>query len=138
MSSKYFVTRNNLLRQLYKQIHAARGFRSILSSIVRPFQHQINAMIRVLSDPIPRFILADEVGLGKTIETGLIIRQMLLEDPLKKIKVVVPQYLVGQWKDELIEKFVLGDNLKNGTLTVSAFSNNEPFKLNSKLFISDL
>jgi ATP-dependent helicase HepA len=127
VSSKYFVTRNNLLRQLYKQIQAARGFRSILSSIIRPFQHQINAMIRVLSDPIPRFILADEVGLGKTIETGLIIRQMFLEDPLKKIKVVVPQYLVGQWKDELIEKFVLGDNLKNGTLTVSAFSNNETF-----------
>ena len=127
MSSKYFVTRNNLLRELYKQIQAARGFRSILSSIVRPFQHQINVMIRVMSDPIPRFILADEVGLGKTIETGLIIRQMLLDDPKKRIKVVVPQYLVGQWKDELIEKFVLEDFLNRHNLTVSAFSNNETF-----------
>lgn len=127
MSSKYFVSRNNLIRELYKQIQAARGFRSILSSIVRPFQHQINVMIRVMSDPIPRFILADEVGLGKTIETGLIIRQMFLDNPSKKIKVVVPQYLVGQWKDELIEKFVLGEFLKRGVLTVSAFSNNETF-----------
>ena len=128
MSSKYFVTRNNLIRQLYKQIQTARGFRSILSAIVRPFQHQINAMIRVLSDPIPRFILADEVGLGKTIETGLILRQVLLDDHSKRIRVVVPQYLVGQWQDELIEKFVLGDYMKRGQLLVSAYSNNKTFE----------
>lgn len=120
LSSKYFVTRDNLLGKLYKQIEVCRGYRSILGSAVRPFRHQINTVIRVLSDPTPRFILADEVGLGKTIESGLIIRQVLLDNPGAKIVVLVPKSLVGQWKDELSTKLLLGEHLQSSKILVTS------------------
>lgn len=127
MSSKYFVTRHNLIEELYKQLQVARGFRSILSAKIRPFRHQVNAMVRVLSEPVPRFVLADEVGLGKTIEAGLIIRQILLDDPQKYIRVVVPSYLVGQWESELIEKFGLIDHLNLGNISIETFFSGDSF-----------
>jgi superfamily II DNA or RNA helicase len=120
MSSKYFVTRDRLLSKLYDQIRVSRGYRAILASTIRPFQHQINTMIRVLSDPIPRFILADEVGLGKTIEAGLIIKQCLLDDSRLKVLIIVPGFLVGQWRDELSDKLLLKKYIDNKTITIAA------------------
>ena len=54
-------------------------------------------MTRVLNDPVMRYVLADEVGLGKTIEAGLIIRQLLLDRPSANVTVCVPATLRGQW-----------------------------------------
>lgn len=121
MSSKYFATRIRLLEQLYDQIQVSRGFRAIMSSTVRPFLHQINTMVRVLSDPTPRFILADEVGLGKTIEAGLIIRQILLDRPKSRIVIFVPKFLINQWRDELTEKLILEEYIHNGAIELTAF-----------------
>ena len=118
MSTKYFVTRQKLLDKIYSQLEVARGFSSILSSGVRPFQHQINTLVRVMTDPIPRFILADEVGLGKTIEAGLIVRQILKENPLARALIVCPNFLVGQWADELSEKLLLTEELANKRIAV--------------------
>ena len=61
----------------------------------------------MLEDPIQRYLLADEVGLGKTIEAGTILRQYLLDEPKKRAVVIVPQYLVQQWQTELENKFYL-------------------------------
>lgn len=127
MSSKYFVTRNRLLSKLYNQIQVSRGYRAILASAIRPFQHQINTMIRVLSDPTPRFILADEVGLGKTIEAGLIIRQVLLDDPHLKVLIITPRYLVGQWRDEISEKLLLKEFIDEGTIKIKAYDEIDTF-----------
>lgn len=121
MSSKYFVTRIRLLEKLYDQIQVSRGFRAILSSSVRPFLHQINTMVRVLSDPTPRFILADEVGLGKTIEAGLIIRQTLFDFPNSKVVILVPNFLVNQWRDELIEKLLLEEFIQDERIVIGDF-----------------
>lgn len=122
MSSKYAATRQTLLVDLYAQLKVARGYRSILSSGVRPFAHQVNTMVRVMSDPIPRFILADEVGLGKTIEAGLIIRQTLIDNPVAKITVICPDFLVGQWSEELNTKLHLGHWINAGNIAFISFS----------------
>ena len=63
----------------------------------------------VISDPVQRYLLADEVGLGKTIEAGLVIRQVLLDEPMSQIAIVAPNALRRQWRDELRSKFFVDD-----------------------------
>ena len=88
---------------------AAQGMTALLSSSIEFVPHQIAAVRRILSDPLQRYLLADEVGMGKTIEAGVIIRQCLIDDPTRSILVLVPASLVGQWRDELDSKFRSAD-----------------------------
>jgi ATP-dependent helicase HepA len=86
---------------------AAQGLTSLLSAGIDFVPHQVAAVRRVLSDPIQRYLLADEVGLGKTIEAGLIIRQHLIDDPETEVLIASPSALCGQWRRELTEKLRL-------------------------------
>jgi len=72
---------------------------------VIPYPHQISAAKRVLTDLHGRAILADEVGLGKTIEAGLILKEYMLRGLVKKALILVPASLVLQWTRELNGKF---------------------------------
>lgn len=92
---------------LLKLRSAAQGLTSLVSAGIDLVPHQVSAVRRVLSDPIQRYLLADEVGLGKTIEAGLIIRQHLIDNPDTEILVATPPHLLGQWRKELIEKLRL-------------------------------
>ena len=74
---------------------AVQGFTSLISAGVELVPHQVAAVRRVLSDPIQRYLLADEVGLGKTIEAGLIIRQHLIDNPDTEILIATPPHLLG-------------------------------------------
>ncbi len=58
-------------------------------------------------DHAPKLLIADEVGLGKTIQAGLLIRQMLLAGKLHRCRVLAPASVVNQWQAELREKFAL-------------------------------
>lgn len=86
---------------------AAQGLTALQSSGIDFVPHQIAAVRRVLTDPIQRYLLADEVGLGKTIEAGLIIRQHLIDNPDTTILIATPQHLCEQWRSELIKKLRL-------------------------------
>ncbi len=86
---------------------AAQGLTSLLSAGIDFVPHQVAAVRRVLSDPIQRYLLADEVGLGKTIEAGLIIRQHLIDNPETEVLVATPSALCEQWRRELSEKLRL-------------------------------
>lgn len=86
---------------------AAQGLTSLLSAGIDIVPHQVAAVRRVLSDPIQRYLLADEVGLGKTIETGLIIRQHLIDNPDTEVLIATPSALCEQWRRELSEKLRL-------------------------------
>ncbi|UZF90659.1 protein DpdE [Bosea sp. NBC_00550] len=86
---------------------AAQGLSSLLSSGIDFVPHQVAAVRRVLSDPIQRYLLADEVGLGKTIEAGLIIRQHLIDNPDTEVLIATPPALCDQWRRELIGKLRL-------------------------------
>jgi len=72
-----------------------------------PLDYQMRAAQTVLGQMHGRAILADEVGLGKTIEAGLVIKELLLRKLCENILVLVPSSLVEQWKRELREKFGL-------------------------------
>ena len=72
----------------------------IQSSVV-PLPHQIYALNRAVSRDRIRYLLADEVGLGKTIEAGLVLRELKLRGRAKRILVVVPKGLVRQWQAEM-------------------------------------
>lgn len=72
----------------------------IQSSVV-PLPHQLYALNRALSRDRIRYLLADEVGLGKTIEAGLVLRELKLRGRAKRILVVAPKGLVRQWQAEM-------------------------------------
>lgn len=101
--------RCKFLKSVIAQRAACRGIGALLSSSVQLTDYQFNVVRKVLQDPIQRYLLADEVGLGKTIEAGLLIRQYTLDVADAKILLIVPPSLVRQWRDELILRFGLRD-----------------------------
>lgn len=101
--------RRPFLRAILQQRSAARGMKGALSSAIELHDHQLDTAWRVLQDPVQRYLLADEVGLGKTIEAGMVVRQLLLEDPQLEVQLVLPPFLIGQWRRELETKFFIND-----------------------------
>ncbi|GGA44135.1 DEAD/DEAH box helicase [Paenibacillus physcomitrellae] len=74
-------------------------------SAVQPMPHQVDTAHKVLFEMRGRAILADEVGLGKTIEAGLILKEYLIRGLVRKVLILVPASLVLQWVRELNQKF---------------------------------
>ncbi len=81
------------------------GILAPLSSNIIPLPHQLYVLNRALSNNNIRYILADEVGLGKTIEAGLIIKELKTRGLIKRILIVCPTGLITQWTIEMQEKF---------------------------------
>lgn len=76
-----------------------------LESAVIPLPHQIHALSRVLEGDRIRYLLADEVGLGKTIEAGLVLRELKMRGLVRRVLVVAPKGLVPQWMAEMDARF---------------------------------
>ncbi|GLF89693.1 putative ATP-dependent helicase YqhH [Bacillus safensis] len=72
-----------------------------------PLKHQLEVAKRVVEEMNGKAILADEVGLGKTVEAGLIIKEYMIRGLAKKILILVPASLVSQWVQELRTKFYI-------------------------------
>ena len=102
---------------------ASHGMHAVLSAVIELHEHQLEVVRRVLEDPVQRYLLADEVGLGKTIEAGLIIRQYLLDHPYGHVVVITPPLLRRQWVSELREKFLIDDFQK---AVISILSHDNP------------
>lgn len=81
------------------------GILSSLASGIIPLPHQLHVLNRVMETNNIRYILADEVGLGKTIEAGMIIKELKARGLAERILVVCPTGLVTQWASEMQEKF---------------------------------
>ncbi len=77
-----------------------------LEAGVIPLPHQLHALTRAVTGDRVRYLLADEVGLGKTIEAGLIFRELKLRGLVKRVLVVAPKGLVTQWVQEMQNHFV--------------------------------
>jgi len=69
--------------------------------------HQLDSAKQAIEEMNGRAILADEVGLGKTIEAGLILKEYMIRGLVKKVLILVPASLVNQWVSELTEKFYI-------------------------------
>ncbi|HYE05251.1 MAG TPA: DEAD/DEAH box helicase [Planctomycetota bacterium] len=100
-----FCAREELLAWRDAQWTATGGVIGLAAARVRPLPHQLLTARRALSDRRIRFLLADEVGLGKTIEAGLIVQSLLTARPDLRVLVIVPGALVSQWFLELYVKF---------------------------------
>ncbi|MFD0619693.1 DEAD/DEAH box helicase [Paenibacillus sp. GCM10027629] len=90
------------------EIQLQRGFdrlRCLDHIFFEPKPWQIEAALKVLREMRGSAILADEVGLGKTIEAGLIIKELLHRGMIQSILILVPAPLVEQWKNEMMDKF---------------------------------
>lgn len=99
--------RQKFLNSLVRQRSTAHGLTGLTSSCIELYPHQVEVVRRVLEDPVQRYLLADEVGLGKTIEAGIVLRQTWLDNPSASALVLVPPQLQAQWHSELGGKFGL-------------------------------
>lgn len=96
-------------RALVRLRAGGQGLTGALSSAIDLVPHQLDIARRVLHDPVQRYLLADEVGLGKTIEAGVIVRQFLLDTESGSVLILAPRELRRQWEQELREKFGADD-----------------------------
>ena len=103
---------------------------------IDPNPHQIDAVIFALKRiPEGGCILADEVGLGKTIEAGLIIAQLRAEGAAPRVLLVVPKPLLGQWQDELFRLF--GIQALEGRMELGGFSGEGVFLAGREMACSE-
>lgn len=125
--SKYYA--HELLRS-YSNDHVGKLAGLLFDAQVEPKPHQIDAALFALQTPyLPGVILADEVGLGKTIEAGIVITQYWAERK-RRILIITPSSLRQQWQQEMREKFLipctlLESKLKDEQLTQSIQQNAE-------------
>jgi ATP-dependent helicase HepA len=124
----FHESRTGFVRALVEERAACAGMAGLLSSGIDLENHQIEVVRRVLQDPVQRYLLADEVGLGKTIEAGILIRQYALDKPRDhRILILAPPHLVEQWKNELRYKFHLAA-LLGDTIDVAGHDDRETVK----------
>ena len=84
------------------------------TSAVTPWPHQVRAFQRLYGKWPPRLLIADEVGLGKTIQAGMLIRQAWLAGKAKRVLILAPKAVLRQWQIELREKFNLNWPIYDG------------------------
>ena len=100
----------NLFYSYYKSYQ----IKCITNSRLSLMPHQINVTHRLSEEHFPRIILADEVGLGKTIEAGIYIKEMMARDLAERILIIVPASLVKQWQFEMQNKFNINFTVFDG------------------------
>ena len=106
-------TAGQLLRDAARlSTHAAAGpFRSFGRIAVEPRPYQLVPLMMALKlDPV-RLLIADDVGIGKTIEAGVVARELLDRGEIRRLAVLCPPHLAEQWQRELVEKFHLDAEL---------------------------
>ncbi len=119
---RYAETRREFLRSHILQRGNAWGISALLSSVIELEPHQVNVIKKVLNDPSQRYLLADEVGLGKTIEAGVVVRQAVLDDSTHHfIIILTPTSLVSQWREELARRFGLDPYLDISVQVISYY-----------------
>lgn len=100
-----------LLREQFARLSLAQGFDELLClphlSGIETFWYQQETVRKVLKQFRGRVLLADEVGLGKTIEAGMVFKEYLLRGMAERVLVLTPASLVGQWREELETKFAV-------------------------------
>ncbi len=97
-----------------------------VTSTVRPWPHQQRVADLIVSQFPQGFLLCDEVGLGKTIEAGLALRQLVLSGRVRRALILTPKSVSRQWQEELYEKLVLNVPRYDGGTYTDAFDRELP------------
>lgn len=88
--------------------HLFDPYLAVHTSSIEPLPHQISAVYQEMLPRLPlRYILADDPGAGKTIMTGLLLKELIIRGDMKRCLIVSPGNLAEQWQDELFRKFGL-------------------------------
>ncbi|HPS58545.1 MAG TPA: SNF2-related protein [Spirochaetota bacterium] len=90
---------------MLKLAYAYNKILSLSNSRTRILAHQVESTHRIVNSFRQRFLIADEVGLGKTIEAGLVIKEMIYRHNYTRILIVCPASLLFQWQNEMESKF---------------------------------
>src|SRR5580692_9952787 len=86
---------------------------------LKPYRHQVNNLI-TFCRRLPVTLLADDVGLGKTISAGLVMSELIVRSRLSKALIVCPKLLGPQWQQELNEKFGISSEIAIGRELLTA------------------
>ncbi|MCL1791863.1 MAG: SNF2-related protein [Peptococcaceae bacterium] len=105
--------------------HIFDPYLAVHTSAIDPLPHQISAVYQEMLSRLPlRYILADDPGAGKTIMTGLFLKELLVRGDLKRCMIVSPGNLAEQWQDELFRKFNLRFEILTNDRIESAVTGN--------------
>jgi SNF2 family DNA or RNA helicase len=104
------LTRGKLAASLTDTVFSFRATRTVF----RPYQFK--PVLRLLNTGATRILVADEVGLGKTIEAGLVVQELLLRHRARTAIVVCPPSLALKWQDEMRDKFGLDFTIVNSEM----------------------
>ncbi len=125
---------------ILKLAHTYNKILSLSNSRTRILAHQVESTHRIVNSLKQRYLIADEVGLGKTIEAGLVIKEMVYKHNYTRILIVCPASLMFQWQNEMEskfnEKFIIMDRkvLRNAGKIVGEAGN--PWKVHHKVIVS--
>lgn len=114
-----------VVNKAIKQIeNSTYGFKNIAGSKIYLKPHQLKTVVRCLSDNTCRYMIADEVGMGKTIEAASILKIYTADNHDKRILIIAPDALVEQWRTELAFKFRLieGTSANNNSIELISAS----------------
>ena len=123
----WFRLRKDCLHHQYQQQQS--DLMGLTGARVSLIPHQLYIADEVGNRFAPRVLLADEVGLGKTIEAGLIIHQQLVSGRAKRILIIVPESLMHQWLVEMLRRFNLSFSIfdEDRCVEVAGEDNTNPF-----------
>jgi ATP-dependent helicase HepA len=133
-----YESRRDFYQSYIQQRAACASLSSISSSAVNLENHQLAVVMQVLNDKNQKYLLGDEVGLGKTIEAGFLINEHILEYKENScVFVLVPEPLVEQWNQELKTKFhlaeVMDEYVEEGERKVFVGCYKDILKFNEKI-----
>lgn len=112
-----YRSRLDLIEQWQRQASATRDVEDLFLASAELHDHQMTVVRTVAADSLHRYLLADEVGLGKTIEAGALIAHRIRTNPRRAVLILAPEHLRQQWATELCDKFHLGGFLGD-TVTI--------------------
>lgn len=115
----WYFGRSNVSRTMQIIENSLYGFKDLAGCKIYLKAYQLKTVMRCLQQPKCRVMIADEVGLGKTIEAIAVLKVYLNGQHNKKVLIIVPQTLIEQWKTEMAFKFELfeGKNVNDNCIT---------------------
>jgi len=118
----WYFGRNIVSKTVKVLDNSVFGFKELAGCKIFLMPHQLKTIMRCLQGNTCRYMLADEVGMGKTIEAASVLKVFLLHNCNKKILIAVPYPLVAQWRTELLIKFEIipGQNVNDNYVQLIA------------------
>ncbi|EGD45826.1 SNF2-related protein [Ruminiclostridium papyrosolvens DSM 2782] len=129
----WYIGRTIVDRTMQILENSVYGFKVLAGCKIFLMPHQLHTIMRCLQETKCRYMLADEVGLGKTIEACSVLKIFLSQNFNARVLIIVPNTLLNQWKVELYVKFdiMVNEDIVNGNMVITSIEN---LPLNSDIY----